>query len=53
MQGDGAVPIDFLQELKCSVCGHFFLSEVHLLNHLKSHGQRPNEAVYEEALPVR
>ena len=24
-----------------------------MVNHLKSHGQRHNEAVYEEALPVR
>ena len=31
----------------------FLLSKAGLINHLKSHGQRPNEAVYEEALPAR
>ena len=53
MQDDNTVPTDVLHELKCSVCGCFLLSMTGLVNHLKSHGQRPNEAVYEEAVPAR
>ena len=53
MQDDSAVPTDILHELKCSVCGRFFLSKAGLVNHLKSHGRWPNKAVYEEALPAR
>ena len=51
MQDDSAVTTNVLNELKCSVCGRFLLSKTDLVNHLKSHGQWPNEAVYEEALP--
>ena len=40
---------DALTELKCSVCGPFLLSKAGLVNHLKSHRQRSNGAVYEEA----
>ena len=53
MQDDSAVPTDVLNELKCSVCGRFLLSKAGLINHLKSHGLWPNEAVYEETLPAR
>ena len=51
-QDDSAVPTDVLNELKCSVCGRPLLSKEGLVNHLKSQGQWPNEAVYDEALPV-
>ena len=37
----------------CSVCGRLLLSKSGLVYHLKSHGQLPNEADYEEALPGR
>ena len=59
MQDDSAVPTDVLNEPNCSVCGRFLFSKVGLVNHLKdvSEGKKggkwPNEAVYEEALPVR
>ena len=53
MQDYSAVPTNVLYELKCSVCGRFFLSKAGMVNYLKSHGQRPNEAVYEETLPAR
>ena len=45
IQGDSAVPT-------CSVCGRFLLSKAGMINHFKSHGQKHNEAVYEEALPA-
>ena len=48
-QDDSAVPTDVLNELKCSVCRRLLLSMAGLVNHLKSHGLWPNEAVYEEA----
>ena len=46
MQNDSAVPTDVLNELNCCVCGRFLLSKAGMVNHFKSHGQRPNEAVY-------
>ena len=49
-QDDSAVPTDVPNELKCSVCGGLLLSRAGLVNHLKSHGHWPNEAVYDEAL---
>ena len=55
MQDDGADPTDVLLELVLSVaCVDAFLStKASLVNHNKSHGQRPNEAVFEFALPAR
>ena len=50
-QDDSAVPTDLLNELKCNVYGRLLFSNVGLVNHLKSHEQWLNGAVYEEALP--
>ena len=52
-QDDSAIPTDVVNELKCSVCGHLLMSKADLVNHFKSYGLWPNEAVYEEALPGR
>ena len=53
MQDNSSVPTDVLHELKCCMCRHFLQSKAGLVNHLKSHGQEHNEALYEEALPAR
>ena len=39
IQDDSAVPTDVLHELKCGVCGRFFLSKADLVNNLKLHRQ--------------
>ena len=52
-QDDSAVLADFMNKLKCSVCGCLLLSKAGLVNHLKSHGQWTDEEVDEEALPGR
>ena len=52
-QDDSAAPTDVLNGLKCNVCGRLLLSKAGLVNRLKSHGQWPNETVYEETLSGR
>ena len=41
------------QELKCIYCGRILLSKAGLVNHLKSHEERQNQAVYKDSLPPR
>ena len=50
MQVESDVPTDVMHELKCSLCGRFLLSKADMVDHLKSHGERDNQAVYEEDL---